>query len=142
MYVDGVNKLIDVINYPKKLILTVFASILLIYKITMIQKIVLLVVLLAYTANAISNINHDGLKCNLCQIAVGRVEDKLTGNWTKTHVEDVLDNVCSRFPTKFTQECDSLVDTYTPLLIETIVEKHLLNLFAKKLNYAILLKMI
>jgi len=89
----------------------------------MIQKIVLLVVLLAYTANAVSNINHDGLKCNLCQIAVGRVEDKLTGNWTKTHVEDVLDNVCSRFPTKFTQECDSLVDTYTPLLIETIVEK-------------------
>tara|TARA_B100000902_G_C27315187_1_gene920837 strand:+ start:2141 stop:3412 length:1272 start_codon:yes stop_codon:yes gene_type:complete len=84
----------------------------------MIQKTVLLLIL-AFTAT----ISASDLKCNVCQIAVGRIEDKLTSNFTETHVEEVLDNVCSKFPNKFTPECNSFVDQYTPQLISTIMTK-------------------
>jgi hypothetical protein len=100
----------------------------------MIQQIVLLTIILAYTATAISNTNNDELKCNLCHIVVGRVEDKLTGNWTKTHIEDVLDNVCTRIPNKFTPECNSIIETYTPLLINTITQKVSPNFVCQKIQ--------
>ena len=84
----------------------------------MIQKTVILL-FLAFVATTFAS----DLKCNLCHLVVGRVEDKLVSNFTETHVEEVLENVCSRFPNKFTPECNTFVEEYTPQLITTIINK-------------------
>ena len=58
----------------------------------MIQNTILLLIL-AFSAT----VSASDFKCNVCHIAVGRVEDKLASNFTTTHVEEVLDNVCGLF---------------------------------------------
>jgi cathepsin B len=66
--------------------------------------------------------NND-LECDVCQYAIGWIEKELEGNFTVSKIKEELDKVCSIVPSSYRSECDSIVDTYTPAIIDYLVSK-------------------
>ena len=64
-----------------------------------------------------------GLECSICEYALGWVEKEIDGNYTVTKIEDALDKVCSILPKTYRGLCDQLIETYTPELIDFILQK-------------------
>lgn len=66
--------------------------------------------------------NND-LECDLCKYAVDWVEKELEGNFTVSKIEETLDKVCYVIPSSYRAECESIINTYTPAIIEYLVSK-------------------
>lgn len=64
-----------------------------------------------------------GLECSICEYALGWVEKEIAGNYTVSKIEDALDKVCSILPKTYRGLCDQLIETYTPELIDFIIQK-------------------
>jgi saposin len=62
-----------------------------------------------------------GVECELCVHIFNYVDSLIEGNKTVTSVEAALDKVCSFLPKSVVQQCDDLVNQYTPILIHLIV---------------------
>ena len=62
-------------------------------------------------------------ECLLCKFVVSEAEKLLTSNHTEQEIEKLLEKVCDKLPGKYSKECNVLIDTYLPTLLELLVGK-------------------
>ncbi|RUS88535.1 hypothetical protein EGW08_003711, partial [Elysia chlorotica] len=67
------------------------------------------------------NVN-DGPQCTLCEFVLTQLDNMLADNSTQTQIEAALDQVCNFLPASIKQECDTLVQQYTPQLIQLLLQ--------------------
>ncbi|CAD5122092.1 DgyrCDS10542 [Dimorphilus gyrociliatus] len=58
--------------------------------------------------------------CPICKTVMQYVDSMLQKNSTIQEIEAVMDKVCNFLPSSLTQECDSLVQQYGPLIIHLL----------------------
>jgi saposin len=61
--------------------------------------------------------------CSVCELLFTYVESILSGNATEYEIEKVLDDVCNILPAALRSECESLIQSYLPELIELLLNK-------------------
>ncbi|XP_006213123.3 proactivator polypeptide-like 1 [Vicugna pacos] len=61
-----------------------------------------------------------GVTCDLCLQGVQKLDQWLKNNSTKTLISQALERVCSMLPTPIVRECITLVDAYSPSLMELL----------------------
>jgi saposin len=66
---------------------------------------------------------HDDILCPACMFVVGLVEQQVKANHTVADIQAALDKVCNKLPHPFADACTSIVDTYTPQIVELISKK-------------------
>ncbi|XP_064387394.1 uncharacterized protein LOC135335773 isoform X2 [Halichondria panicea] len=64
-----------------------------------------------------------GVGCVLCEFVLKEVYDVLDGNTTEAAIKNALDQVCDILPSSLKSECQELVDTYTPQIINFIEQE-------------------
>lgn len=64
-----------------------------------------------------SNLEVAGIECSLCEWVLGEVYTLIDGNYSVSHIESALEDVCSHFG-GFEETCKTFVDTYTPTIIQ------------------------
>lgn len=79
----------------------------------------------ATTACGVASFPHaSDLECNFCQFVVHGVESLVTANRTEAAIEKALDDVCGLLPASLSPMCDTLVNTYTPQLLQMLVNRY------------------
>jgi len=79
--------------------------------------------------NALDQLNEglmkldNGFECPLCEWIMTEIDKLIEENATETEIEKALQTVCMRLPTSVRGMCDDLVVEYTPIIIETLVNK-------------------
>ncbi|PIK44812.1 hypothetical protein BSL78_18317 [Apostichopus japonicus] len=63
-----------------------------------------------------------GPTCVLCQYVMKEVESLLAKESTISDIEAALDKVCSLMPGTLSQQCQQFVDTYTPTIVNLLVQ--------------------
>jgi cathepsin B len=81
----------------------------------------------------VSGVNS-GLECTVCEYALGWVEKEIAGNYTESKIEGALEKVCGLLPKSYTSMCDTLIESYTPELINFILEKESPDVICKLLK--------
>lgn len=61
-----------------------------------------------------------GLTCELCLEVVQELDQWLESNSTETMISHTLKRVCSKMPAPIVQQCVTLVDTYSPSLVQLV----------------------
>ncbi|KAI8797151.1 proactivator polypeptide, partial [Biomphalaria glabrata] len=61
--------------------------------------------------------------CIICQLVLTEVESFLQLNSTETTLEKYMDDVCNRLPPTVSDECDSFVAQYAPMIVRLIEKK-------------------
>jgi len=75
------------------------------------------------------------IECSLCQAALGWVEKEVAGNASVTRIEEALDEVCNLAPgSSLKTFCRTIVDTYTPELVNYIMSKESPQVICQKLG--------
>ncbi|BFZ17741.1 hypothetical protein BsWGS_20780 [Bradybaena similaris] len=59
--------------------------------------------------------------CDVCKYVVNYLDTFLDENSTQAEIEAELDKVCKILPANWTQQCVSLVESYTPLIIQMLI---------------------
>ncbi|XP_059176048.1 uncharacterized protein LOC131955787 isoform X11 [Physella acuta] len=65
----------------------------------------------------------NGELCDLCKYVVTYIDTYLQQNASEAEIEALLEKVCSFLPASIQQQCDSLVATYAPKIIELLLQK-------------------
>lgn len=63
-----------------------------------------------------------GLTCEMCQQVVQELEGWLESNKTEVLITHALERGCTKMPTSITQECITLVDAYSPSLVQLLTK--------------------
>ncbi|XP_063817383.1 prosaposin isoform X2 [Pseudophryne corroboree] len=58
--------------------------------------------------------------CEVCQLMVQELETLLDNNRTRENLKEALKKVCNLVPSKYRQQCDSIIDTYCDAIIELL----------------------
>lgn len=70
-------------------------------------------------------IQEKDMKCILCRILVGAVEEFLSKNSTEKEIKELLSQACKEYlPEEYTVLCTSLVDLYLMEIIERLKKKY------------------
>ncbi|GCA62475.1 saposin [Kipferlia bialata] len=69
-------------------------------------------------------VSDDPLWCSVCELVMSLIDDTLEKDSTQQEIEHLLDSVCSLLPSFLEGECDAMVATYEPLLIEALVNDY------------------
>lgn len=77
---------------------------------------------------------NNGLECTICEYALGWVEKEIAGNYTVSKIEGALEKVCGLLPKSYTSLCDNLVESYTPEIINFIIQKESPDVICKLLK--------
>lgn len=64
----------------------------------------------------------DGELCGTCETLMQYFDSLLEENSTVQEIERVLEKVCNFLPDKYKEECDDIVETYGPAVIQLIAE--------------------
>lgn len=64
----------------------------------------------------------DTTQCIVCEFAVKFLEYQLKNNRSEKAVEDALNKVCKLAPSKYKDQCVSIINTYGPYLVHLIFE--------------------
>merc|ERR1719317_1103884 len=62
-----------------------------------------------------------GEYCGICELIAGKLEDQIKDKTNEAQIESALEKVCSYLPSSYKTECDTLVQTYTPQIIDLLV---------------------
>nr|XP_004656049.1 proactivator polypeptide-like 1 [Jaculus jaculus] len=63
---------------------------------------------------------QSGLTCEVCLSVIQELDQWLETNSTETMISHALERVCSIMPTSLVQQCITLVDTYSPSLVQFV----------------------
>ena len=63
-----------------------------------------------------------GQFCAICELVMKELDGILAQNATQAQIIAALDQVCNLLPSSLKQECDALVQQYTPLLIQLLTQ--------------------
>lgn len=77
---------------------------------------------------------NSGLECTVCEYALGWVEKEIAGNFTVSKIEGALEKVCGILPKSYTSLCDNLVESYTPEIINFILQKESPDVICKMIG--------
>ena len=67
---------------------------------------------------------ESNLKCAVCEYIVAFLEERLKDDVTQQRIEQLLEEVCHRFPTSIQSQCTAVVSIYTPVIIDWFVNKY------------------
>ncbi|XP_065668837.1 uncharacterized protein LOC100208544 isoform X6 [Hydra vulgaris] len=82
--------------------------------------------LLGLCASKIKNVNHDssnGVTCDFCQYAMGKLDAILTDNATEAEIKQAVENLCAKFPSAVAGECKILIDRYGDMIISMLAQE-------------------
>jgi saposin len=63
------------------------------------------------------------IDCTICQFLVGYIDQELESNYSQANIERVLDYVCDIVPSSLRSTCTAFVASYTPQLIQLLVNE-------------------
>jgi len=72
--------------------------------------------------------------CELCTLAMGYIDKQLKGNTSKAAITQALDKVCSLLPSKYTDECDELVNQYSDIILNLLIQQLDPSLICKEIQ--------
>jgi len=79
--------------------------------------------LLCSSAYAAQPAQPEAVDCTVCQFVIGYVDQLLESNYSVSNIVRVLDTVCDIVPSGLRAECDDLISTYAPQIIQLLVNE-------------------
>jgi len=79
-------------------------------------------------------VTSNPLECSLCKFLVGGVEKYIGSNHTEEEIKKGLNYVCAHIPSSFTQQCEAIVEQYSTIIIELIVQKFPADVVCQKIK--------
>lgn len=70
---------------------------------------------------SVGNMFGGAIECSLCKLVVGEVYKIIGDNHTEAAISAALDKVCDLLPSALSGPCDTLVNAYTPMIINVIM---------------------
>ena len=61
-----------------------------------------------------------GEGCMLCEFAITQLDKLLANETNEAEIEKALEKLCNYLPSKYANQCDAFVETYTALIIDLI----------------------
>eukprot|EP00761_Pharyngomonas_kirbyi_P011302 gb/GECH01011327.1/.p1 GENE.gb/GECH01011327.1/~~gb/GECH01011327.1/.p1 ORF type:complete len:398 (+),score=74.98 gb/GECH01011327.1/:1-1194(+) len=74
------------------------------------------------------------VECSLCEFVIGEAERFITNTSNEKNIERVLDHICDVLPKQSESFCKSLVNQYTPELINYIKSQYPADVICKKIG--------
>ncbi|XP_076449511.1 uncharacterized protein LOC143285942 [Babylonia areolata] len=65
----------------------------------------------------------DSLKCSLCEMVMEKIDNTVASNKTEAELSKLLEDACSLVPGNLKDLCDELVDSYTPTIIQLLLQQ-------------------
>jgi len=81
------------------------------------------------------NGNQLGDNCVLCQFVVSSAEAWLEANATEAQIEQYLEVLCNTLPSGLAEECDSIVETEVPMIIQYLKQNYTPQQICQKLGF-------
>ena len=78
-------------------------------------------------------VNTQGIKCDICDLAVTAVENYLESNKTESQLQLMLDNVCTKTP--FSSDCQGLINQYLPKIIDLLEKQESPQVICEQLHF-------
>ena len=63
-----------------------------------------------------------GQACMLCEFAITQLDKLLENKQSEAEIRKALETLCSYLPSKYEGQCDTLVETYTEMIIDLITK--------------------
>merc|ERR1719466_731035 len=63
-----------------------------------------------------------GEYCGICEMIAEKIESEVKDKTNEAQIEAALEQVCSWLPKSYKSQCDALVETYTPQIIQLLVD--------------------
>eukprot|EP01133_Synstelium_polycarpum_P002475 gene2475-2816_t len=92
------------------------------------------ILLVAIIALSYNGINASDLGCEVCDFVVKHAEDFVQQNRTVTQIEADLDLACRVLPSTLSYNCKVIVKSYTPLIVNMILNKEDPDTICKQIN--------
>jgi len=61
--------------------------------------------------------------CEVCELMVAQLDSALSDKSTQNEIEFALKQVCNYLPASYQTECESMVQEYTPMMIEYLIKE-------------------
>jgi cathepsin L len=97
----------------------------------MIQKICIILVVLACTAYAITN---DNKECRLCKLIIDTTENKIDNDLIEPKINDLVGKACKHVPTKYLDKCNNMLNKYADVIIDNLMNKISSDLICQKID--------
>jgi len=77
---------------------------------------------------------QSGALCSICQVVISTVESYLASNATEQQIVAGLENFCNALPGSISATCDAIVEQYTPLAIQWLVNNEPASTFCSQIG--------
>lgn len=77
----------------------------------------------ALKAKRVPTVKGNAITCELCDMAITYLDKQVGDTRTEQSIEAALTSLCSSLPKSYAEECDQLVATYTPQLIQLLLQQ-------------------
>ena len=66
--------------------------------------------------------NVDGQACEFCKLAVTELDNMLEDKNNEAQIKEALEKLCDYLPSNYADQCKTVVETYTDIIIEMITK--------------------
>ena len=73
-------------------------------------------------ADMLNSENLDSQACEFCKLAIREVDSMLEDKNNEAEIKEALEQLCGYLPSNYADQCKTLVETYTDILIEMITK--------------------